>query len=301
VTASPIAYQGSKRKLAPVILDVMPEGARALIEPFCGSAAVSLAALRAGKVPRVHLNDSLEPLARLWTAIMRRPHQLADAYERLWQAQLADPRAYYDRVRAQFNRKAEPARLLFLLARCVKNAVRFNSDGAFNQSPDTRRLGTRPARMRRHIVETAALLAGRATVSSDDYATLLARATPRDVVYLDPPYQGTSGVRDPRYHRPLELARFIDDLAALVARDVPLIVSFDGRCGERSYGAALPARLGLVHLEVSAGRSSQATLLGRRAETIESLYVSPRLAPQVRSPRLRVVRGGRTTVPRWKS
>lgn len=291
MTSSPIAYQGSKRKLAPLILGYVPDGARALIEPFCGSAAVSLAALRAGKVPRVHLNDSLAPLAGLWTAIMRRPDALADAYERLWQAQLDDPRAYYDRVRDQFNRRAEPSRLLYLLARCVKNAVRFNSDGAFNQSPDRRRLGTRPARMRRHILDTAALLAGRATVSSLDYAALLARATPRDVVYLDPPYQGTSGPRDQRYHRPLELDRFVDDLARLVARDVPVIVSFDGRCGDRRYGAALPARLGLVHLEVNAGRSTQATLNGGNAETVESLYLSPRLA------RLRRGRGGRTKGP----
>jgi DNA adenine methylase len=308
---SPIAYQGSKRRLAPRILDFIPDGARTLIEPFCGSAAVSLAALRTGKVARVHLNDSLAPLAGLWRAIVDTPDRLADAYERLWQAQLADPRAYYDRVRALYNRRAqratasgakalgrgaaEPARLLFLLARCVKNAVRFNRDGAFNQSPDTRRLGTQPARMRRHITGAAALLAGRATITAGDYAARLARATPRDVVYLDPPYQGTSGTRDPRYHQSLDLDRLIADLARLVARDVPVIVSFDGRSGDRSYGAALPTRLGLVHLEVNAGRSTQATLHGRTADTVESLYVSPRLS------RLREARAGRTTGPRWSS
>jgi DNA adenine methylase len=291
---SPIAYQGSKRRLAPRILDFIPDGARTLIEPFCGSAAVSLAALRAGKVARVHLNDSLAPLAGLWRAIVDAPDRLADAYERLWHAQLADPRAYYDRVRTQYNRRAEPARLLFLLARCVKNAVRFNGDGAFNQSPDTRRLGTQPARMRRHIAAAAALLAGRATITAGDYAARLARATPRDVVYLDPPYQGTSGTRDPRYHQQLDLDRLIADLARLVARDVPVIVSFDGRCGDRRYGAALPAHLGLVHLEVNAGRSTQATLHGRTADTVESLYVSPRLS------RLRESRTGRTKGPRWR-
>ncbi len=301
---SPIAYQGSKRRLAPHILDHIPDGTRTLIEPFCGSAAVSLAALHAGKVARVQLNDSLEPLAALWRAVVETPDQLADAYARLWHAQLADPRAYYDRVRAQYNRRPqranasgvnEPARLLYLLARCVKNAVRFNGDGEFNQSPDTRRLGTRPERMRRHIAAAAALLAGRATITAGDYAARLPRATPRDVVYLDPPYQGTSGARDPRYHRQLELDRLVDDLARLVARRVPVIVSFDGRCGDRRYGAALPAHLGLVHLELHAGRSTQATLHGRAADTVESLYVSPELA------RLREPRGGRTKGPRWSS
>jgi DNA adenine methylase len=295
VIHSPIAYQGSKRRLASHILDFIPDGAGTLIEPFCGSAAVSLAALHAGKVARVQLNDSLAPLAALWRAVVETPDALADAYERLWHAQLADPRAYYDRVRAQYNRRARPAHLLYLLARCVKNAVRFNGDGEFNQSPDTRRLGTRPERMRRHIAAAAALLAGRATITAGDYAARLARATPRDVVYLDPPYQGTSGARDPRYHRQLELDRLVGDLARLVARKVPVIVSFDGRCGDRRYGAALPAHLGLVHLELHAGRSTQATLHGRAADTVESLYVSPELA------RLREPRSGRTKGPRWRS
>jgi DNA adenine methylase len=134
--------------------------------------------------------------------------------------------------------------------------------------------------MRASLVGAGALLAGRATVTTGDYAAVLARTGPGDVVYLDPPYQGTSGARDQRYHQPLDLDRFVDELARLVARDVPVIVSFDGRTGERRYGEALPARLGLRHIELAAGRSTQATLLGGAARTFESLYVSPRLVLQ---------------------
>lgn len=280
MTPHPIPYQGSKRRLAPAILEYVPAHTRRLLEPCCGSAAVSLAALAAGKVREVHLNDSFAPLAALWRAIVDDPARLAAAYERVWRGQLADPRAGYDRVRERFNRDGDPARLLYLLARCVKAAVRFNAAGEFNQSPDRRRLGTQPARMRASLVGAGALLAGRATVTSGDYAALLAGAGPGDVVYLDPPYQGTSGPRDQRYHQPLDLDRFVGALETLVARDVPVIVSFDGRCGERRYGEALPARLGLRHVELAAGRSSQATLLGGAARTFESLYVTPRLVLQ---------------------
>jgi DNA adenine methylase len=276
----PIPYQGSKRRLAPEILAYVPPGTRRLLEPCCGSAAVSLAALHAGRVERVHLNDSLAPLAALWRAIVDEPAQLAAAYERVWRAQLDDPRRGYDRVRDRFNRDGDPARLLYLLARCVKAAVRFNAAGAFNQSPDRRRLGTQPARMRASLLGAGALLAGRATVTSGDYAAVLAGAGPGDVVYLDPPYQGTSGARDQRYHQPLDRDRFVAELEGLVARDVPVIVSFDGRTGERRYGESLPARLGLRHVELAAGRSSQATLLGGAARTYESLYVTPRLVLQ---------------------
>lgn len=280
MTPHPIPYQGSKRRLAPAILAYVPAGTRRLLEPCCGSAAVSLAALAAGIVERVHLNDSFAPLAALWRAIVDDPARLAAAYERVWRAQLGDPRRGYDRVRDRFNRDGDPARLLYLLARCVKSAVRFNAAGEFNQSPDRRRLGTQPARMRESLVAAGALLAGRATVTSGDYAAVLAGAQPGDVVYLDPPYQGTSGARDQRYHQPLDVERFVGELERLVARDVPVIVSFDGRCGDRSYGTALPDRLGLRRIELAAGRSSQATLLGDAAQTYESLYVSPRLVLQ---------------------
>ncbi len=293
----PIPYQGSKRRLAPAILGFVPADTRRLIEPFCGSAAVSLAALRAGKVATVHLNDSFAPLARLWTAIIDTPDRLADDYQRLWRAQLADPRRGYDRVRDRFNRDGDPTRLLYLLARCVKSAVRFNASGEFNQSPDRRRLGTRPARMRASIVAAAALLAGRATVSSGDYAVWLDGAGAHDVVYLDPPYQGTSGGRDHRYHQQLDLDRLIGDLERLITRGVAVIVSFDGRCGDRSYGTRLPARLGLVHVELRAGRSAQATLAGGSAHTVESLYVTPGLLTDGCAISAGVVQRGRVRGP----
>lgn len=40
----PIPYQGSKRQLAPVVLSYFPSRFGRLVEPFAGSAAVSLAA-----------------------------------------------------------------------------------------------------------------------------------------------------------------------------------------------------------------------------------------------------------------
>ena len=52
---------------------------------------------------------------------------------------------------------------------------------------------------------------------------------------------------------------------------------YDGRTGDKSFGEPLPASLQLRHLEVCAGRSTQATLLGRTDVTYESLYLSPAL------------------------
>jgi site-specific DNA-adenine methylase len=39
----PFQYQGSKRALAPLILQYLPISTTRLVEPFCGSAALSIA------------------------------------------------------------------------------------------------------------------------------------------------------------------------------------------------------------------------------------------------------------------
>lgn len=102
-------------------------------------------------------------------------------------------------------------------------------------------------------------------------------AGPGDLVYLDPPYQGTSGGRDERYAATLDRDRFVTYLADLRSRRVPFVVSFDGRTGDKPHGEPLPRDLGLRHVELDAGRSSQSTLLGRAERTVESLYLSPDL------------------------
>ena len=131
--------------------------------------------------------------------------------------------------------------------------------------------------MRRQLRRASRLLAGRATLTAGCYRDALRRVGRGDVVYLDPPYQGVSTGRDGRY-----LGRFApDDFAAaledLVRRDVVFAVSYDGRCGERTYGVDLPGSLGLARIELDAGRSASATLHGRAARTVESLYLSPAL------------------------
>lgn len=273
----PIPYQGSKRRQVPLILRHLPADTSTLWEPFVGSGAVTIGAGLA-RAARAHVvADSLAPLVGIWDGILARPDELCDAYEALWSAGLADPRGHYDRVRAEFNAHPRPAHLLYLVARCVKNAVRFNADGHFNQSPDKRRLGVQPAALRQRVTEVNRVLRGRGRAVCRDYAASLREAEPGDVVYLDPPYVGVSGGRDARYHQGLDYDRFVAELAAANERGVSYLVSFDGRCGERVYGPGLPPGLALGKIDVPVGRSAQATLHGRAEETVESLYVSPAL------------------------
>ena len=113
----PIPYQGSKRNLATDILRYFPERVMTLIEPFAGSAAITLAAAARGLAVRYVINDLNEPLVGLWRAIVDSPEKLAQQYESLWRAQHEDRREYYDKVRADFNRAGRPDHMLYLLAR----------------------------------------------------------------------------------------------------------------------------------------------------------------------------------------
>jgi DNA adenine methylase len=217
----------------------------------------------------------------LWEQIIDQPNRLADRYEWLWHAQRGRERRFYDLVRERFNRTHRPYYFLYLLARCVKASVRYNADGNFNQSPDNRRKGRQPEAMRRDILGASGLLKYRTTLLSTDYREVLQGVTPNDLIYLDPPYQGVCATRDPRYIMSIESEEFIATLAKLNRDNISYIVSYDGRTGQKSFGAKLPESLRLIHIEVDAGRSSQATLLGRRDKTFESLYLSPALVERI--------------------
>jgi len=273
----PFPYQGSKRRLATAIISLIPYDTETLIEPFAGAAAISISALYHQRVRRVLLNDINGPLMALWDLIINAPENLASKYREIWNQQHGQEAEYYFRVRDKFNIDHQPELLLFLLVRCVKASVRYNSLGEFNQAPDNRRKGTHPDNMRRQILNTSRLLCGKASLSSVDYREILQSVSSTDVVYLDPPYQGVCKKRDPRYLESLQFDAFVDTLRMLNRSGIRYIVSYDGRTGAKTHGQLLPSELGLQHLEIDAGRSSQATLLGQSSTTYESLYISPAL------------------------
>ena len=277
----PIPYQGSKRNLAGTILSYFPSEIDTLIEPFAGSAAISIASAVNGKARRYWFNDINESLILLWYYIINHPKTLGDFYERLWESQLGRERSFYDFVRKRFNQTRRPHYFLYLLARCVKASVRYNAFGEFNQSPDNRRRGRRPASMKHEVSVVSRLFQSRARLSNWDYREVLRFATPHDLVYMDPPYQGVSDGSDARYVSGICHKEFAEALAELNERHVPFIVSYDGRTGTKKFGRTLPANLNLHHIEVKAGRSTQATLLGRSDSTVESLYMSPAVMKRI--------------------
>ena len=276
--SQPFQYQGSKRLIAPAILEkLQPSPDSVLVEPFAGSAAVSIRAAIEGSASAFWLNDTNEPLIELWRAIIEDPIGLVEQYTELWVSQKSDPKRYYLDVRERFNTYHGPADLLYLLSRAVKGSVRYNSAGQFNQSPDNRRLGTRPHTLAKRFRTISQVLNGRTRITSTDYRDMPQFFEPGQIWYMDPPYEGVSATRDSRYSCVVERSEFEGFLGRLLDIGVPFVLSYDGQTGMKTYGTPLPYELGLERVELDAGRSTSATLLGRVERTTEVLYLSPAL------------------------
>jgi DNA adenine methylase len=278
LSLQPIPYQGSKRALAPCICAHFPPAIATLYEPFAGSAAITLYAAHHGLAERFVIGEVCPALAALWRLIVEAPAEIAARYRALWEDQFSAGPGHFHAIRDRYNAERDAASLLYLIARCVKNAVRFNRAGDFTQSADKRRTGMHPDRFAAAAHRASGLLKGRIGIECADFAACVAPARPGDLVYMDPPYQGTTYGRDKRYAAQLPQDRLTACLEDLNRKGVAFVLSYDGATGSKVHGVPLPASLKLTRLHIAAGRSSQATLLGRSEQTLESLYLSERVA-----------------------
>ncbi len=277
----PIPYQGSKRALAAKICTLFPDRIETLYEPFAGSAAISIYAAHHNLAKEFVIADSLPELIGLWKEIIDNPTRTANRYEEIWSGNQERSPTYFNEVRERFNSERDPVDLLYLIVRCVKNAVRFNRHGHFTQSSDKRRLGTNPKKMGASIHSVSDLLKGRTKLLCGDFIKTIKGAGSNDLVYMDPPYHGTTYGRDKRYFAQLEREKLIEGLDDLNSRNIPFLLSYDGMTGETVYGDPLPDSLSMRRLLIEAGRSSQATLNGKNSTTFESLYVSENIKDRI--------------------
>ena len=280
-----VQYQGSKRNLAPQILQYIPKRFNRLIEPFAGMAAITIAVSKQRRAERYLLNDLNEPLINVLKEAITNPQQLIEDYTRVWRGQLTYQGGsveHFYKVRDDFNNGDQSAaNMLYLLARCVKGSVRYSSAGQFNQSPDKRRMGTNPNNLARNVFLISSYLKDKTEFSSVDYREVTRNARRGDVVYMDPPYQGVCSSRDCRYFSGIDFNDFVECVDDLNRRGIDFIISYDGTCGDKQYGIDLPEELGLRKIMLNAGLSSQSLLLGKKETTVEALYLSHHLREAV--------------------
>lgn len=243
-----VQYQGSKRNLAPQILAYFPKKFNRLIEPFAGMAAVTIATAQQKRADMYVINDINFPLMTLLKSAIETPELLAANYNKLWREQFDFTNGsveHYYHVRELFNSgEQDPEKILYLLARCVKGSVRYGKNGKFNQSPDKRRNGTNPKTLATNVHAISGLLKNKALFMSTDYREVLEMARPGDLVYMDPPYQGVSNVRDCRYLSGIDFNEFVEAVDSLNHRGIDFVISYDGKCGEKN--TAMTCRNGSI-------------------------------------------------------
>ena len=277
-----VQYQGSKRNLSPQILRYFPKKFNRLIEPFAGMAAITISVAKQRRADFYVLNDLNEPLVNVLRETVNNPKKLIEDYTKVWNEQLTFENGsveHFYKIRKEFNDgDKSAANMLYLLARCVKGAVRYSSNGMFNQSPDKRRMGTNPKNLAPNVFMISSFLKGKTEFSSVDYRDVTKTARQGDIVYMDPPYQGVCSTRDSRYFSGIVFDEFVECVDDLNRRGIDFVISYDGTCGEKQYGVDLPKELNLKKIMLNAGLSSQSLLLGKKERTVEALYISSNLS-----------------------
>ncbi|MBK4414560.1 DNA adenine methylase [Enterobacter hormaechei] len=214
-----LKWAGNKTAIMSELKKHLPDGPR-LVEPFAGSCAVMMAT----DYPYYLVADINPDLINLYQVIKEDVNSFIHLVERIF-SKFTTEEDYY-KCRQFFNTvPLEPiekaAYFLFLNRHCYRGLCRYNQRGLFNVPYGNYKKPYLPVDEIRAFAEKAV----RATFICASYDETLAMLQAGDVVYCDPPYDGTfSG-----YHT----AGFSDDdqydLASILVRQSseghPIIVS----------------------------------------------------------------------------
>ncbi len=154
-----------------------------MIEPFVGSAAVSLNA----NFKKYRLADSNPDLIMLYRQLLREKERFIVYAETLFTEQNNSEESYY-RFRDEFNackeKRRRAALFIYLNRHCYNGLCRYNSKGIFNTPFGRYRKPRMPRNEMAHFIVAMA----NAVFENADYQDTMEKAGKGDVVYCDPPY-----------------------------------------------------------------------------------------------------------------
>ena len=265
-----IKWTGSKRSQAAEIASYFPESANCgtYYEPFVGSGAVLFYA--ATHFKKAIASDIYSPLIDLWLKIKQTPNVVIKQYAFDWKKLQENFPDYFYEVRERFNRDKTGIDLLFLSRTCVNGIIRFNSEGAFNNSIHLSRRGMLPDKFEK-IVNQWTQVISKVNFEVQDYQAILSKVNENDFVYLDPPYANSHN----RYINNLDIDRFLQFLYDLNSRKVKWALSFDGNRGDADLSYQLPNDLYSFKTLITSGNSAVQKVLNSSVESVqESLYLN---------------------------
>lgn len=267
-----LKWIGNKRTVAPQIISYFPANFRTYYEPFLGSGAV-LGAL----APRQAVaSDGLKPLIEIWQTLSKDPERLLSWYRTRWERfQRGDRRTVYEEIKAQFNRKPNPADLLFLARSCYGGVIRFRKDG-YMSTPIGIHNPIPPETMARRITIWHKRTSGARFLWCLSEETI-DRTRAGDLIYCDPPYSDTQRILYGAQEFSLE--RLFQAIGRAKERGAFVALSIDGhkKSGKKTCNIPVPPGLFKRIVLINCGRS----MLRRfqmEGKTLESEVVTDRLA-----------------------
>lgn len=182
-----LKWAGGKRRLVATIREHLLAGpAKRVVEPFVGSAAVSLALHE--EVDELVLNDSNEDLAHVYLHLKERPRVFIEKVREWFVPENNEADAYYanrDRFNAAPHGSLERASLFIYLNRHGYNGLcRYNASGLFNVPFGRYEKPLCPDDQ----LEAVSRVLARGQVTHGDFEPVLDACGEGDAVYCDPPY-----------------------------------------------------------------------------------------------------------------
>jgi DNA adenine methylase len=180
ITAQPILrWAGSKKKLLPYLKAATPAAINTYIEPFVGSAILSLNTTAHQRV----LNDLNRDLIEAYVSVRSFPNKVWELTAKL----PTDESAYYD-VRSidpcSLSARERAARFIYLNRFCFNGVYRTNRRGVFNVPRGSGVLSVPSV----EVFKRFSAHVKSADLRSEDFEQIVATAGAGDFVYLDPPY-----------------------------------------------------------------------------------------------------------------
>lgn len=181
-----LKWAGGKRALVPDIVPRLPQTFNEYWEPFLGGGAVFFAL--ADRIGRANLSDLNSDLMETYTVVRDDPESLIEHLERHAERHSRD---YYYAVRDRHDERgpvALAARFIYLNKTAYNGLFRVNRAGKFNVP-----IGSYEAPLicDAENLRVASIALQKATLSSGSFQDSSIAPQHGDIVYADPPYDGT--------------------------------------------------------------------------------------------------------------
>ena len=286
-----IKWSGSKRKQAPYIVSKFPKEINTYYECFLGGASVLhelLNQIACGSISCKHIvcSDINKDLINVWN-MFKNPdtrQKLYDGYCELHKAlkrrgeyiegtepnrtHITKCQTLYYEIRQQYNdyidrnEYSDKRTIIFywITRTCFNGLIRYNpKTNHFNASFHVGgRFGITPNELQLVfeswgcVIDSFIKNGGTIEFVNKSYNNVICDAKEGDVVYMDPPYENTTGMY---FCKELDTKYFWNVLSKLNDRKVKWLLSYDGISGNNDLTADVP-NLYVRHEYVNAGHSS---------------------------------------------